>query len=81
MVFQPEPDGIVWRLHLASPPETVYQALDSDDGRASFWAESAEEHNGVIHFEFINGERYAARIIGSPPYAYRRPKWLWRPGP
>ncbi len=34
-----------------------------DAGRASFWAESAREIDGVIHFEFTNGVRYAARIL------------------
>jgi uncharacterized protein YndB with AHSA1/START domain len=67
MAFQPEPDRIKWRLHLASPPEQVYRALATDEGRASFWAESAPEIEGVVHFEFVNGVRYAGRILDQDP--------------
>ncbi len=62
MPFQPDADAIVWRLHLQSPPERVYAVLDSADGRAGFWAESAPEVDGVVHFEFINGMRWSGRI-------------------
>lgn len=63
MPFQPDPDAIVWRLHLASPPERVYDVLDSDGGRAGFWAESAEERDGTIHFRFINGMETTGRVL------------------
>jgi uncharacterized protein YndB with AHSA1/START domain len=37
-------DGpIRWRMHIPVPPDKVFAVLDSDDGRASFWAESAVE--------------------------------------
>ncbi|MEO1064628.1 MAG: SRPBCC domain-containing protein [Actinomycetota bacterium] len=67
MAFQPRADRIEWRLHLASPPDRVFDALASDEGRASFWAESAAETDGVVHFEFINGETYAGRILEHDP--------------
>lgn len=57
------PDPIIWRLHLHSGVSKVYDALDSDGGRASFWAERAIEKDGSIHFEFINGEKYISKII------------------
>ena len=63
MEFQPDPTAIVWRLHLDASPDVVFDTLDSDEGRAGFWAESAVESGGVIHFEFANGMRYAGRII------------------
>ena len=63
MTFQADPDRIVWRLHLESPPDEVYEILDSDDGRAGFWSESAVEVDGNIHFEFINGVTYDGRIL------------------
>lgn len=67
-----EPGGpIRWRMHLPLPPERVYAALDSDDGRAAFWAESAIERNRAIQFRFING--YACT---SPILERRRPA-LW----
>ena len=71
MSFQTEPTMICWRLHLRSPIAKVYQALSTDNGRASFWAESAIEENGVIHFVFPNGVTWAGRIIHAlPPRQY-----------
>ena len=67
MTFQPDPDQIVWRLHLESPPRDVYEIIDSDDGRAGFWSESAVEVDGSIHFEFINGVTYDGRILERVP--------------
>lgn len=61
------PNPIVWRLHLPVPPDRVYAALNSDAGRQSFWAESAVEQDGVIHFHFINGIRYASRLLSRTP--------------
>lgn len=67
-----EPGGpIRWRMHIPVPPDRVYAALDSDHGRASFWAESAVEENGVVQFRFINRYTYAGRILA------RRPPTLW----
>lgn len=63
MAFQSEIGLIRWRLHLRSSPDVVYDALNTDVGRASFWAESALEHDGTIEFHFINGEAYAGRIV------------------
>jgi uncharacterized protein YndB with AHSA1/START domain len=54
---------IRWKLHVPASPATVFEALNSDEGRASFWAESAREIEGVIHFEFINGMSYRSRIL------------------
>jgi uncharacterized protein YndB with AHSA1/START domain len=71
MSFQDDPAKIVWRLHLESPIARVYQALSSDEGRASFWAESAVEHDGVVHFIFPNGVVWDARIVEAlPPYRF-----------
>jgi uncharacterized protein YndB with AHSA1/START domain len=51
-----QPGGpIRWRMHLSVPPERVFNALNSDDGRASFWATSAVETDGSIEFQFSNG--------------------------
>ena len=54
---------IRWKLHVPVPPERVYDALNTDEGRASFWAESAVERDGVIYFNFINGMSYQSRIL------------------
>ena len=67
-----QPGGpIRWRMHLAVPPERVYAALDSNEGRAAFWAESAAEADGMIAFRFINGYRCQSRILErDPPRAW-----------
>jgi uncharacterized protein YndB with AHSA1/START domain len=62
---------IRWKLHLPAPPETVYRALASDEGRASFWAERAIERDGTIHFAFSNGATYEGRILErEPPHRF-----------
>lgn len=71
MPFQDDPNAIRWRLHLHSSVEEVYAALASDEGRAAFWAESAEEQEGVIHFVFPNGATWQGRILeAAPPYIF-----------
>ena len=58
------PGGPVrWRLHIPASPERVYAALDSDEGRASFWAESAVETAGQIEFQFVNGYRCRSQVL------------------
>ncbi len=61
---------IRWKIHLPVPPETVYRALASDEGRASFWAERAVERDGAIHFEFSNGVRETSRILRREPFRH-----------
>ena len=63
--------SIRWRMHLPVTPDRVFGALNSDDGRAAFWAESAVEHEGVIEFDFINGYKCTSRILE------RRPPHEW----
>lgn len=59
-----DPGGpIRWRMHIPAPPERVYDALDSDAGRAAFWAESAIETDGAIEFRFINGYTWRSAIV------------------
>lgn len=67
MTFQPEPGVIRWRIHLKSPPSQVYAMLATDAGRASFWAESAVERDGVIAFRFPDGQVWQGRILESRP--------------
>ena len=56
-------EPIRWRMHIPVPPEQVFAALDTDQGRAAFWAESAVEHDGVIDFEFINGVHHRSPVL------------------
>lgn len=50
-------------MHLPVGPARVYSVIDSDDGRASFWAESAVERDGEIHFRFSGGFSCTGRIL------------------
>ena len=67
MSFQDASSVIRWRLHLASPPDAVYKLLNTDEGRARFWAESAIETEGIIHFIFPNGLEWKGQIIERTP--------------
>jgi uncharacterized protein YndB with AHSA1/START domain len=58
---------IRWRMHIPAPPERVFEALDTDTGRASFWAESAIETDGHIEFRFINGYVSRGRVLERVP--------------
>ena len=46
---------IRWKLHLSV-------SLATDEGGASFWAESAIERDRTIHFTFSNGAAYESRV-------------------
>ena len=65
--FQPDPDGITWRVHFQSPSDVVYEYLASPEKRRLYWAESAEEHDGVIHYRFLNGVEDRGRILEKDP--------------
>ncbi len=58
---------IRWRLYIPAPPEEVFAALDTDRGRASFWAESAIEQDGYIEFRFINGYDCRSKVLERHP--------------
>jgi uncharacterized protein YndB with AHSA1/START domain len=70
MSFQDDPNIIQWKLHLKSPLTKVYQVLSTDAGRASFWAESAIEHDGIIHFVFPNQLTWQAQVLEAIPPRY-----------
>ena len=52
---------------MAARPESVFDALDSAEGRRRFWAELAEDREGCIYFQFINGLTHKSRILGRQP--------------
>jgi hypothetical protein len=54
---------IRWKMHFPIEPKKIYQALDSDEGRACFWAESAIEQDGFIEFNFANGYFHKGKIL------------------
>ena len=58
---------IRWRIHIPVTPDRVFEALNSDGGRASFWAESAVERDGHIEFRFSNGYACTSKVLGRRP--------------
>jgi uncharacterized protein YndB with AHSA1/START domain len=72
MPFQNDPNLIHWKLHLRSSPQKVYELLSTGKGRASFWAESATEQDGMIHFVFPNQAEWKGRILeNDPPHRFK----------
>ncbi len=67
MTFQSNPDLILWKIHLKSSPESVYEKLSTNEGRAAFWAESAIERDGMIHFVFPNQAEWRGKILEAEP--------------
>ena len=63
MSFQPDPSKIRWKIHFVSPPEKVFDALATDAGRASYWAESTPERDGRIAFHILNYEPFSGRVL------------------
>ena len=63
MGFQPDSNKIKWKIHFSSEREKVFEALATDKGRASFWAESAPEINEQITFHFMDHPPVTGRIL------------------
>jgi hypothetical protein len=51
-----------WKVHFKSAPSEVYRAISTPLGRSRFWAESATEADGVIHF-VLPGDRTDDAVI------------------
>jgi len=72
MTFQSDTSMVRWKLRFKSSPQVVYDKLSTDEGRASFWAESAIEQDGVIHFVFPNQAEWKGRILkNEPPHLFK----------
>jgi hypothetical protein len=54
---------IVWRVHLTAEPSAVYDLIATGAGRRRFWAESADERDGVVEFRFSNGAVWRGRVL------------------
>ncbi|MFX0063911.1 MAG: SRPBCC domain-containing protein [Candidatus Hermodarchaeota archaeon] len=71
MVFQADPNVILWRLRLRSSPSAVFSMISTDEGRTRFWAESTRELDGKIHFIFPNGFEWDSKILKkTPPHEF-----------
>ncbi len=62
-------DPIVWRLSLASPPERVFQLLDTDEGRERFWAVRSSAVDDGFDLEFPGGLRERVEVVERQPPA------------
>lgn len=51
-----------WKVHFKSAPSEVYRAVSTPLGRSRFWADSAKETDGVIHFVLPGGRTDDAPI-------------------
>ena len=67
MDFQAAPGTIAWKVHFRSEPDAVYQALATDRGRSSFWAEQTVERNGEITFHFMSHPPTTGRLLAADP--------------
>lgn len=63
MAFQDKAGQINWKVHFSSPIEKVYEALTTDKGRKTFWAENTLEKNGYIEFSILNYEKYRSKVL------------------
>lgn len=60
--------NLSWKILLQKEPKAVYDMLNTDKGRASFWAESAIEDQNSIQFIFINGQKTISPILDRSPH-------------
>jgi uncharacterized protein YndB with AHSA1/START domain len=63
MSLETDTDIIKWRLHLRSSPSIVYEMFVTNEGRSRFWAESAVEVDGSIHFKFPDERSWSGRLL------------------
>lgn len=61
--------AITWRIHCQASPLKLYTLISTGKGRKQFWAESAEEKNGLIYFFFPNGQCYVSEILEQQPHS------------
>jgi uncharacterized protein YndB with AHSA1/START domain len=62
-------DPIVWRLSLASPPERIFELLDTDEGRVQFWAERSRTVPGGFELDFPRGQTARVEVLERDPPA------------
>lgn len=59
--------AIDWRVHLESPPEAVWRAWTTDEGRERFWAETSSGDEGGFELGFVNGEVLRVELVEARP--------------
>ncbi len=58
---------IHWKMHIKVLPEKVFGALDSDAGRAAYWAEFSRATEGEFELGFINGISTRVKVVERRP--------------
>lgn len=53
----------VWRLSFASPPEHVFELLDTDEGRERFWAVRSTSIAGDFDLTFPGGLQGRVEVV------------------
>jgi uncharacterized protein YndB with AHSA1/START domain len=48
-------------------PAEVYDLIATPEGRRRFWAESADERDGVVEFRFSSGAMWRGRVLDRDP--------------
>lgn len=66
-MFQPDVDVLRWKVRFATSPSGVYEALSTNGGRRKYWAESADETDGVIHYVFLNNIEDKGEVLERVP--------------
>lgn len=59
--------AIRWRVSLHTDSIGAYDYLSTARGRERFWAESAPEREGHVHFRFPNGCELKAEVLDCDP--------------
>ena len=65
---------IVWRVHLSSPPERVFELWTSDQGRERFWAERSLARRNGFELTFVDGQTLLVETLERLPpqrFAFR----------
>lgn len=65
-----------WKLHFKSESTWVYEFLVLPEKRKTYWAESAEEIDGVIHYVFLNGIENHGQILEKIPGQFFRVEYF-----
>ena len=55
--------AIDWRIHFGSPPEAVWRAWTTDEGRERFWAETSLGDDSGFDLGFVNGEKLRVELV------------------
>jgi uncharacterized protein YndB with AHSA1/START domain len=63
MGFQEVRGQINWKVHFSSTVGKVFDALTTDKGRKTFWAEETNEKEGYIEFSILNYPKYQSKIL------------------